>query len=78
MFVRACPNTCDAKLTFEEFLQFAAVAFTILHPAGLVASALWVKLRGRGRTGPVALPSDEEEQQGEAAPREVDVDTLWG
>ncbi|EIW55527.1 uncharacterized protein TRAVEDRAFT_38771 [Trametes versicolor FP-101664 SS1] len=59
------------------------VMFTVLHPAGLVASTLWVWLRGRRRrTGPIALPGDENgphpQPGGERPAREVDTDALWG
>ncbi|KAI0360467.1 hypothetical protein OH77DRAFT_1418393 [Trametes cingulata] len=62
---------------------FVVVMFTILHPAALVASTLWVWLRGRRRTGPIALPPDEEEHtngrpSGERPAREVDTEALWG
>ncbi|KAI0943138.1 hypothetical protein AcV7_002369 [Taiwanofungus camphoratus] len=60
-----------------------AVLFTIVHPLALVASMLWVHLRGR-RGGAITLPPDEDgdvsgrtQDQGRG-PREVDVDALWG
>ncbi|KAI8986708.1 hypothetical protein BD414DRAFT_486831 [Trametes punicea] len=60
------------------------VMFTILHPTALVASTLWVWLRGRRRrTGPIALPPDDEDHPtggpaGERPAREVDTEALWG
>ncbi|KAI0777225.1 hypothetical protein BD413DRAFT_172764 [Trametes elegans] len=63
---------------------FVVVMFTILHPAALIASTLWVWFRGRRRrTGPIALPPDDEGhpngQPGAERPaREVDTEALWG
>ncbi|OSD08757.1 hypothetical protein PYCCODRAFT_1448904 [Trametes coccinea BRFM310] len=63
---------------------FVVVMFTVLHPAALIASSLWVWFRGRtGRTGPIALPPDEEDRPagrpaGERPAREVDTEALWG
>ncbi|KAL6309418.1 hypothetical protein BKA93DRAFT_760037 [Sparassis latifolia] len=55
------------------------VLFTIIHPLALVASALWVRLRGRHPNGAIALPPDEEQSpREERPPREVDTDALWG
>ncbi|KAI0747003.1 hypothetical protein C8Q80DRAFT_1256602 [Daedaleopsis nitida] len=59
------------------------VAFTVLHPAALIASTLWGWLRGRRRTGPIALPPDEEGRpngvpDGERPAREVDAEAIWG
>ncbi|CAL1709836.1 unnamed protein product [Somion occarium] len=60
-----------------------AVIFTVVHPLALVASFLWVKLRGGERRGPIALPPDEEDDHSgnprrERGPREVDAEALWG
>lgn len=54
--------------------------FTVLHPAALVASTLWGLLRSRQRrTGPIALPPDEEgAPNGERPAREVDAEAIWG
>ncbi|KAK7678063.1 hypothetical protein QCA50_019004 [Cerrena zonata] len=57
--------------------------FTFVHPLALVVSALWVRLRGTRRRGPIALPPDEEEgvtpRQGQLrGAREVDAEALWG
>ncbi|KAI0674508.1 hypothetical protein C8Q78DRAFT_1067506 [Trametes maxima] len=63
---------------------FVVVMFTVLHPAALVASTLWVWLRSRQRrTGPIALPPDAEGRanglpEGERPAREVDTEALWG
>ena len=64
------------------------VVFTAVHPLALVASALWVKLRGQARgEGAIRLPADENghgaapggQGQGQArGPREVDAEALWG
>jgi len=67
------------------------VLFTILHPLALVASALWIRLRGSGREGAIALPPDHEDAAGRGGqhahgngeaetrpPREVDAEALWG
>ncbi|OBZ73489.1 hypothetical protein A0H81_06154 [Grifola frondosa] len=64
---------------------FTVVLFTIMHPLALVVSVLWTRLRGRQRTGAIALPPDDgghaeghgQEREGEHAPREVDVEALW-
>lgn len=57
--------------------------FTIVHPLALVASALWVRLRGNRRRGPIALPPDEEDganprRSQTRGAREVDAEALWG
>ncbi|CDO75730.1 hypothetical protein BN946_scf184921.g6 [Trametes cinnabarina] len=63
---------------------FVVVLFTVLHPAALIVSSLWVWLRGRSRrTGPIALPPDEEDRvvgrpAEERPAREVDTEALWG
>ena len=70
----------------SDLYKFTAVAFTALHPLALIASSLWVWLRGRRRTGPIALPPDQEGLPGqpngghstERPPREVDVEAIWG
>ncbi len=60
------------------------VVFTVLHPVGLVASWLWLKLRGGGdeEEGQIQLPPDQEEEAGvgprQRGPREVDAEALWG
>ncbi|KAH9941168.1 uncharacterized protein BXZ73DRAFT_42202 [Epithele typhae] len=69
-------------------IMVTAIAFTVLHPAALVISALWAWFRGRRgpRRGPIALPPDEEAlqhgpngaPQGERSAREVDAEAIWG
>lgn len=64
-------------------LQVTVLAFTALHPVALIASTIWVWLRGRRGTGPIALPPGEEGQldgvpPGERPAREVDVEAIWG
>ncbi|GJE93391.1 hypothetical protein PsYK624_095500 [Phanerochaete sordida] len=56
------------------------VVFTIVLPLALVASALWVKMRGGRREGAIRLPEEEAEERGGAqrGPREVDAEALWG
>jgi hypothetical protein len=56
------------------------VIFTIVHPLALVASALWFRLRGGEKEGAIALPPDEQDENGQPsrAPREVDAEALWG
>ena len=62
------------------------MAFTVLHPAALIASSLWAWLQGRqnARRGPIALPPDEEtahpngQPVGERPAREVDAEAIWG
>lgn len=67
------------SLTPKPFpVWITVVIFTIVHPLALVVSALYLKLWGRKAHGPIHLPSDEERQNGERAPREVDTDALWG
>ncbi|PCH36895.1 hypothetical protein WOLCODRAFT_109337 [Wolfiporia cocos MD-104 SS10] len=58
--------------------------FTIAHPLALVASALFMRLRGH-RYGAIMLPPDElEDNEARAAqahadgPREIDAEALWG
>ncbi|KAH9834941.1 uncharacterized protein C8Q71DRAFT_710490 [Rhodofomes roseus] len=61
------------------------VLFTVAHPLALVASWLWMRLRGR-REGRIALAPDEDghaqgngqEQGRPGGPREVDAEALWG
>ncbi|TCD64299.1 hypothetical protein EIP91_004277 [Steccherinum ochraceum] len=57
------------------------VIFTVLHPLALIASMLWVRLRGQ-REGAIALPPDEANavngQPAQRGPREVDAEALWG
>ncbi|KAI0089407.1 hypothetical protein BDY19DRAFT_102072 [Irpex rosettiformis] len=62
----------------------AVVVFTVLHPIGLIASWLLLKLR-RGRNeeeGRIHLPTDHEDEAGpdpgQRGPREVDAEALWG
>jgi len=58
------------------------ISFTVIHPLGLVTSALWFKLRGGGREGAIALPPDEESPQsngsGRQGGREVNAEAIWG
>ena len=61
-------------------LQLTVMIFTVLHPAAVVASTLWGLLRSRQRrTGPIALPPDEEGAPNRERPaREVDAEAIWG
>ncbi|KAI0795783.1 hypothetical protein C8Q75DRAFT_712066 [Abortiporus biennis] len=62
------------------------VVFTIALPLALVASALWIRLRGGRREGVIALPPDEDDthphangqSQPQRGPREVDAEAIWG
>ncbi len=64
--------------------QLTVIVFTVLHPTALVASIIWGWFRGRTRrTGPIALPPDEETApngapHGERPAREVDAEAIWG
>ncbi len=81
VFVCLFASSYPPFLTSTLNNQVTAVAFTIIHPLALVASALWMKLRGTRRgEGAIHLPEDEEEgvQGRQNGPREVDADALWG
>ncbi|KAI1798024.1 hypothetical protein LXA43DRAFT_968480 [Ganoderma leucocontextum] len=64
------------------------IIFTALHPFALLASYLWSWFRRREerRTGPIALPPDEQGNPnrrsagplGERPAREVDTEAIWG
>lgn len=55
-----------------------ALAFTVLHPVALVASALYLRLRKPKQ--PIALPPDEEEQAArtQRPAGEVTAEDIWG
>ncbi|KAI0702059.1 hypothetical protein C8T65DRAFT_266253 [Cerioporus squamosus] len=65
-------------------VMLTVIIFTVLHPTALVASTIWGWFRGRSRrTGPIALPPDEEGAPngaagGERPAREVDAEAIWG
>ncbi|KAI0074620.1 hypothetical protein K474DRAFT_1685695 [Panus rudis PR-1116 ss-1] len=94
VFVRdlTCAMSNTAHPLIRLHTQITVVVFTIVHPLGLVVSALWLKLRGGRREGAIALPADEEENGDSRQPnangqgqgqrrfgaREVDAEAIWG
>ncbi|RPD65726.1 hypothetical protein L226DRAFT_501251 [Lentinus tigrinus ALCF2SS1-7] len=65
-------------------VMLTVIIFTVLHPAALITSIVFGWLRDRRRrTGPIALPPDDEgvpngARAGERPAREVDAEAIWG